>query len=791
MNFSTILWQLCGTHEFTILDPNSNLHLSFCFLESAVEIPIHALLAVVASSCLGALNLPSNLQVKENWPKIVSHFIRFILILCLISLTVGEYFSYHSRSPGLFIITLLTKSIAWMLTLAYIYLVIKYSSLTNFKSLSVILSILLLVAFSNGIHLYHFFNQSTINFISIAIVIINLLIIFTIIPKLNRLSCFKNELSERNFSRLFEDTSLSALITSSNELENYKDSNSFSKLFFFWVTPLIHKGLKQEIKHYTDLFSVPNELNSVESYRELMIYSTAQHSGDVNNKYDINFASSLFSAYLRPILYVGLLKLASDLLKFAGPILLNKIVFYLESNDREQVSSFYLCIYLLVTTLVSSLCITLFNFHLANIGIKMKTSVIMLIYSKLLTLRLDTLLLTFSTGEVLNFASTDANRVANFCPSVIQFITLPLQLAITIYLLYQELGITFLAGLIFTLIILPLNKILAKKISHYNSKMMEWKDKRIKLMSELLLGVRLIKMLAWEEIFKSRIKSIRGQEMKFMKNIKYLDALCVYFWATTPVIISCSTFTTYVLLGNYLTSAKVFTCLALFTMLITPLNAFPWVLNGIIEAWVSIKRLQKFLNIHEINIDNHYTSRLTGDSAVNFDGAIFKRDFNNIDHRFTLGPIDLQLKEGEFVGVIGLVGSGKSSLLSAIVAEMLRSRGKLEINQKHLNNGIGFVPQDPWIQNATFRDNILFGKILDYNRYSAVLHACALDEDIKVSDSLSIYCNFHKLLYALLCLMHFLDICKWRQHFDRRSRNNIKRRPKVANSSCSCHLPRF
>ena len=264
--------------------------------------------------------------------------------------------------------------------------------------------------------------------------------------------------------------------------------------------------------------------------------------------------------------------------------------------------------------------------------------------------------------------------------------------------------------------------------------MMKWKDKRIKLMSELIFGIRIIKMQAWESLFQSRIYSIRNQEMKFMKKIKYLDALCVYFWATTPLIISCSTFTTYVLLGNHLTSAKVFTCLALFNMLIIPLNAFPWVLNGIIEALISLKRIQKFLNIQEINLKTHYTSKLSDDIIINFDASIFKRQLNNYiaDHRFTLGPIDLKIKNGEFVGVVGSVGSGKSSLLSAIVGEMVRTKGKLDINHICLTKGMGFVPQDPWIQNATIRDNILFGKIFDYSRYSAVLHACALDKDLKV-----------------------------------------------------------
>lgn len=99
-------------------------------------------------------------------------------------------------------------------------------------------------------------------------------------------------------------------------------------------------------------------------------------------------------------------------------------------------------------------------------------------------------------------------------------------------------------------------------------------------------------------------------ELKYLKGRKYLDALCVYFWATTPVLISILTFGTYVLLGNKLTAATIFTSMALLNMLIAPLNAFPWVLNGLTEAWVSIKRIQRLLNLSDLDLDKYYDNSI-------------------------------------------------------------------------------------------------------------------------------------------------------------------------------------
>lgn len=96
------------------------------------------------------------------------------------------------------------------------------------------------------------------------------------------------------------------------------------------------------------------------------------------------------------------------------------------------------------------------------------------------------------------------------------------------------------------------------------------------------------------------IIEMREGELKYLKGRKYLDALCVYFWATTPVLISILTFGTYVIMGKNLTAATVFTSMALMNMLISPLNAFPWVLNGLTEAWVSLRRIQRFLDVRSL-----------------------------------------------------------------------------------------------------------------------------------------------------------------------------------------------
>ena len=215
----------------------------------------------------------------------------------------------------------------------------------------------------------------------------------------------------------------------------------------------------------------------------------------------------------------------------------------------------------------------------------------------------------FTTGQIINFMSTDTDRVLNFGPSLHAAWSLPFQFIVTLILLYQQVGISFLAGVVITILLIPINKCIASKIGSLSTKMMSAKDKRVSIMSEILSGIRVIKYFTWEDVFTEKVQQTRQEELRYLAGRKYLDALCVYLWATTPVLISVLTFVIYVMLGNTLTAAKVFTAVALFSMLTGPLNAFPWVLNGLIEAGVSIKRLEQFLSLPEFNPELYFTRK--------------------------------------------------------------------------------------------------------------------------------------------------------------------------------------
>lgn len=285
---------------------------------------------------------------------------------------------------------------------------------------------------------------------------------------------------------------------------------------------------------------------------------------------------------------------------------------------------------------------------------------------------------------------------------------------------------------------------------------MEYKDQRVRLIGEILRGITTIKLNVWEDHFLRNISKLRENEIKYLRGRKYLDALCVYFWATTPVLISILTFATYVLLGNKLDAKTVFTSMALLNMLIAPLNAFPWVLNGLTEAWVSLKRIQRMLDLPDADMSSYYSESPSGIDlmlqdvilSINSNSNIEQNSFNapkdvlspsgsseskktisfENNDIFNLYDINISIPKGHLIGIMGEVGSGKSLLLNGILGEIIKVRGTIAVND--IEKGFAYVKQNPWLQRGTIRDNILFGKSYDYNRYKNILKACALSADL-------------------------------------------------------------
>ncbi|XP_054833078.1 ATP-binding cassette sub-family C member 10 isoform X2 [Eublepharis macularius] len=405
-----------------------------------------------------------------------------------------------------------------------------------------------------------------------------------------------------------------------------------SRFSYAWMNPLMKRGYQWMLNHPQDIYQLPRRLQAVRirecfsscwqkkatfsqdveetaaSINRLFVQSNGLPSPECRHDIQkrVSLLSVLHAAFGLRYYSLGLLKLAGSLLGFSGPLLLNLLVSFMESYQEPLSLGVLYAFGLFAGSFLGAILRNQFSYEVNKMMLMVRTAVISTIYQKAIRVS-GSSLASFTTGEIVNFMSTDTDRLVNFCLSFHELWSLPFQFAITLYLLYQQVGIAFLGGLALALLLVPVNKVVANRIMENNKEMLKHKDTRVKLMTEFLCGMRVIKFYTWEQHFGTRVYGCRAKELKSLRAIKYLDAVCVYLWAALPVVVSIVIFITYVLLGHQLSATKVFTALALVGMLILPLNNFPWVLNGILEAKVSLDRIQHFLVLTDQDLDTYYS----------------------------------------------------------------------------------------------------------------------------------------------------------------------------------------
>ncbi|XP_036051965.1 multidrug resistance-associated protein 1 isoform X3 [Onychomys torridus] len=402
-------------------------------------------------------------------------------------------------------------------------------------------------------------------------------------------------------------------------------------------------------------------------------------------------------------------------------------------NDREAPDwqGYFYTALLFVTACLQTLVLHQY-FHICFIsGMRIKTAVVGAVYRKALVIT-NSARKSSTVGEIVNLMSVDAQRFMDLATYINMVWSAPLQVILALWLLWLNLGPSVLAGVAVMVFMVPFNAVMAMKTKTYQVAHMKSKDNRIKLMNEILNGIKVLKLYAWELAFQDKVMDIRQEELKVLKKSAYLAAVGTFTWVCTPFLVALSTFAVYVTVdeSNILDAKKAFVSLALFNILRFPLNILPMVISSIVQASVSLKRLRIFLSHEELEPDSIERWSIKdggGMNSITVKNATFTWARGEPP---TLHGINFSIPEGALVAVVGQVGCGKSSLLSALLAEMDKVEGHVA-----LKGSVAYVPQQAWIQNDSLRENILFGHPLKERYYKAVLEACALLPDLEILPS--------------------------------------------------------
>jgi ABC-type multidrug transport system fused ATPase/permease subunit len=306
-----------------------------------------------------------------------------------------------------------------------------------------------------------------------------------------------------------------------------------------------------------------------------------------------------------------------------------------------------------------------------------------------------------------------------------QYWSSPFQITIALVFLYNLLGISALPGVFIMATFIPISFFISFCAQNYIAKQMKLKDQRIKLINEVLNGIKVIKLYNWELPITDEIEKIRKDELRcnFMSNL-IRSILDVYNFSI-PFLVALASFSTYTLIqsDNILTPSVAFVSLTLFQQIKIPMTIMSDLINMTIQAVVSTKRLKSFLSADEIDPDVVERQLNNGDESIKVENADFSWESSDPN----LKDINLTIRKGSLIAVVGRVGSAKSSLISALLGEMEKLHGYVGINGQ-----VAYVPQQPWILNMSLRENITFGRNYVGSFYDKVIETCELKPDLAI-----------------------------------------------------------
>ncbi|EDN10434.1 hypothetical protein HCAG_06237 [Histoplasma mississippiense (nom. inval.)] len=344
----------------------------------------------------------------------------------------------------------------------------------------------------------------------------------------------------------------------------------------------------------------------------------------------------------------------------------------------------------------------------------------------------------------INLIAVDAKRVSDFAAYNYFIPSTIVELATAFTFLGLLIGWKSLcSGLLVSVVVTPVNIYVSNKYTGSQISLMKLRDQKMAVITEVLHGIRQIKFSALENQWQRKIGDLRKAELHAQWTVFRCDIVLIGIWILGPVMLSAVSLGVYYLLYGELSASVAFTTVSIFSSLELTLAILPELITDFIECWVSAERIEKYL-----------TSAEKGHNTLPSDKICFEKatiswpveDPDETDGRFRLQDISLNFPPKGFSVISGKTGSGKSLLIASILGESDILAGIVRVpvapppeetfneyaNKENwiIDSAIAYVAQIPWIENATIKDNILFGLPFDQDRYHQVLFACALEKDL-------------------------------------------------------------
>ncbi|KAG0223192.1 hypothetical protein BGW42_006069 [Actinomortierella wolfii] len=567
---------------------------------------------------------------------------------------------------------------------------------------------------------------------------------------------------------------------------DYDKANLFSRISFHYFQRIVSKAYRRDITLEDIEGMAPAELHTAHIYPRLARGWDAYLAKTSHTKRSYERKPSLLwfliSSFGFRWVQAVLLRYLLVALTFVSPQLLSLLLTFIQSysaTNKEPVPQpLELGIILAFGMFLASMMVVVIQSAYVlltiNMGSEIRTGLIAMMYRKSLHLTGEAKQ-KLGSGKITNHMSIDAECWPRSASVIDMVSSLPLEIGLAIWMLHRQLGWCVFVGLATVIAMIPLQGYLAKRYQVARKQKLGVTDTRIRVMNEILSNIKTVKLYGWEEPFQKRIQHIRESEIQALRRLGINFSCMSIIFSGLSMVVSLVTFVVYALVGgpNFtrgdMSPQVVFVSITLFGLLSNPITTLGQIMSELVGLRVSTKRIEAFLLAEEIDTNNvesfnypqihdpmfavieirdgtfawnreHSSEEsLTNNNIKSKDNAqpalaaTIPQDPTSLSASGTsscsptLQDIRLSIFMGSLTAVVGRIGMGKSSLLSAIIGEMWKQKGSVKVFGR-----IAYVPQQAWIINATVRDNIVFGMPFDQEKYDRIIYAAGLQPDLEM-----------------------------------------------------------
>jgi len=575
----------------------------------------------------------------------------------------------------------------------------------------------------------------------------------------------------------------------------------FSTVTFSWVTSILKAGAERPLNE-DDIGMAPEQNSSLFTYKLL----SEQWQQEIKNSTQPSLIKAFVRAFKLQLMLSGFCFSFYLVITFIQPALVSKLLQYADTGEVEifGIHSYAEFIVALTLGAVSALSAVAFNngfYYMQQFGLMTRSAMIAIIFEKSLRISNDTRQ-TNSTGEIMTLMSVDVERLWMASLLCNWLVMGPIMCVVTIILLYLEAGYAALVVAASLVLWASFQELVSQWIGTNRQIFVKFTADRTKIMNEILQGIRVVKLYAWESPCAQRIYDVRTREVNQLATYLLLKMSNTVIQFLGPVLIAYIFFMTFVGLGNSFDTPKAYTILAILNIARVPIMLFPISRTAMQEALTSSERIRQFLLKSEMELAHQLVADTTGHGAsvadkpepdqvdetiqapptgdstsgielVEVEGGsavvqanstepppsdvpvfvLIKNGFfnwstrpvavvspapplgsgqmtntaeDNVMSRCVLQNVNLSIYRGEMVAIVGAVGSGKTSLVMALLGQMSLHAGTHKLHTPK----IAYAGQEHWIQNMTVQDNILFDSAMNRRVYETVMEAAQLTKDM-------------------------------------------------------------